>query len=216
MKCIKAFGLVAAAALAVMAFVGAGSASATTLCQENVNPCPAGQRYAKGTKLEASLKTGTNAVLTTKGGLLNPTVTCKKSTTTDVLTAESGSPLLNEITALTFTECTANLGSGKCTVTSVNLPYKSELAATGSGNGTLTVTSGGKGNPGALVECGELPTCTYGAAKFVLDAIGGAPGEVLAKEEPLSGGAFPCPPESKWTATYVVNNPTKGWLEKEP
>jgi hypothetical protein len=80
----------------------------------------------------------------------------------------------------------------------------------------LTVTSGGKGNPGALVECEELPTCTYGAASFVLDVIGGAPAEVLAKEEPLSGGEFPCPPNSHWTASYSITNPTKGWVEKEP
>jgi len=60
MRFVKAFGLAALAAVAAMAFLGAGTASAQThdivLCKELVTLCPAGKLWPAGTLLEALAK----------------------------------------------------------------------------------------------------------------------------------------------------------------
>ncbi|HXR31048.1 MAG TPA: hypothetical protein VN752_07915 [Solirubrobacterales bacterium] len=59
MRFVKAFCLVALAALATMAFLGAGTASAQhkiVLCKELVTLCPAGKLWGKGTLIELLAK----------------------------------------------------------------------------------------------------------------------------------------------------------------
>jgi hypothetical protein len=212
MKHLKIIGLAAVAAMAITAFAAA-SASASELCSTNTSPCT-GTMYMPGTAVSAS---STSAVLTTSGGLVNPTVTCKKSSTGGETTTTGGvgTTVNGSLSSLTFSECTHNLASppeNTCTATAVNLPYLAKGTATGGGNGTLKVESGGKGNPGAKVECKGLPTCTYSAASVTLDVTGGNPATVVANKEALSGGAFPCPPNAQWTATYTVNAPKPVFL----
>jgi len=57
MKYVKILGLAAVAAAALMAFVGAGTASATVFCDTNTNPCSA--KWAAETQLEFHVKPGT-------------------------------------------------------------------------------------------------------------------------------------------------------------
>lgn len=192
--------LAAVAAIAAMAFIGASSASATTLCSVNTNPCPEANRYTS-VSVEAALETGTEAVLS--GPVA---VKCNTSTVKGASEGTSGNPLKGKITGLTFgPTCT-----GCTTVTSEALPYVADVKATGGGNGTLTVLS----PKVKLANCPLGISCTASASEVVLDVVGGNPAKVLAKEEPIT---LSCSFEKgKWDATYVVSTPKPLFVEAEP
>lgn len=215
MKYIKILGLAAIAAMALTAFVGAGTASAakTVLCKANETPCSPANTYAAKTKIVAGLKAGTNAKLKTEGGFVNPTVECTTSAVEGETSEIEGEPLKGKITVLSFGGCSA-AGFGKCTATAKNLPYNAAITTDPKsepetmGDGILTVTSGGTGNPGAEVVCEKIAApCVYSAVSFALTIKGGNPAEVIASALPLSGGVFPCPPKATWTATYTITSP---------
>lgn len=204
MKHLKMLGVAAVAAMGLMAFIGAGTASATELCSTNTSPCT-GTKYLSGTSVSAQLKSGTSAVLTSS----ITTVTCKKSTVTGKTTSSGGKGVAvsGEITGLTFTECTTTNGTA-CTVNSVNKNYSASIVATGGGNGTLTVKKGtGAGNPGASVQCGFLINCTFTAAEPALSVTGGNPAIAKANAIPLERSGGICPSEAKWDAEYEVTAP---------
>jgi hypothetical protein len=218
MKYLKMTGLVAMVAMAFAAFA-ASPASATVLCKSapSNNICPSTERYGTGTVIKASLVPGTNAVLTTSGGLFTPTVTCTASTTEGKTTNAGGAgvAVTGTMTALTFTGCTTGSGAG-CTATAVHLPYNASISWTKEWNGTLTVTSSGKGNPGASVACEGLPTCEFTTSSAVLSVKGGNP--AIAKAESINlaiAGGFGCPTEAHWTAEYEVLAPKPLFIEKE-
>jgi hypothetical protein len=195
------FGLAGIAAIAAMAFLGAGTASATTLCNTAAGAGKCASPYPTGTKISAS---SSEAILKTNLG----TVICKKATTTGKTTNAGGAgAVTGTVEGLTFTEC--KLGSTNCTVTSVHLNYTASVAWTSGNNGTFTVGKGTGGAPGAHVVCGALIDCTFTGEGIQLDVDGGAPALVLAKEEVLAkeSGGFFCPSTSTWTATYTVSAP---------
>jgi hypothetical protein len=222
MSRIKMLGLAAVAVLALAAFVGAASASAanTTLCNSALSPCPAANQYAANTVLNATLKTGTNAVLSTSGGLMNPTVTCTNSTVALKNTAVTGNPLPASVTSLAFNNggtppaaCTSVNPTSTCTVTVNSLPYSGSVNLTTAGNGTLTVN-----NPNVTVACSGLPTCTYSASSVAGTVTGGNPAVVAFNSVALTvAGGFGCPTGATWTATYQLVNvggsPTAVWVE---
>src|SRR5690242_5480095 len=76
---LKMIGIAAIAAMALTALVGVGSASATEVCTVNTSPCPSASMHGPENHVEA---TSNNVVLTTSGGIVNPTVTCTGSTIT--------------------------------------------------------------------------------------------------------------------------------------
>lgn len=197
-------GLAAIAAMAITAFAGAASASASELCSTNTSPCT-GTKYGVGTALEA---TSTSAVLTTTGGFINPTVTCTHSAVKGSVTnaGGKGSNVVGTINSLTFTSC--SYSGGKCTVTSTGTPYLATGTATGGGNGTLTVENDGSGNPGASVACEGLPVCSYSSGDVSMSVTGGNPAKIVANKVLLTGGSFPCPTDATWTATYTVLKPS--------
>lgn len=205
MKYLKMLGFAAVAAAALMAFVGAGSASAaeTSLCSTNTNPC-SGTKYGSGTVIKSSLKTGTVATLTNPLG----NVTCSVSTVTGKTTAASGTPLPGEVTGLTFETCVRDKalgGTEACEVKVEGLPYKSSITTTekaSNGNGILTVE-----NPKALVVCGTVINCTFSAATVKLHVTGGAPATAIASEQVLNREGGLCPSEAKWDAEYTVSEP---------
>jgi hypothetical protein len=201
MKYAKMLGLAVMAAMALSAVVGASTASATELCKEN--PCN-GTMYPAETAVTAQLKTGAVAELTSP--ITN--VTCKKSTTSGktTTTGSATETVLGQITALTFTECTDTAGE-KCTAEAVNLPYKGEIHATGGGNGTLTVSSSGKGNPGATVVCGLVINCTFSTALASLSVTGGNPALAVANKIGLNLAGGVCPTEAHWDSQYEVTAP---------
>jgi len=143
----------------------------TTLCKVKTGSC---EPYALGTKLSAGLENEVKFVFLHEGEKREPP--CKVSTLSGVTTKEgkSETPIIGEITALSFEEC----GAGLCTITSLNLPYKFEAKATSEGNGTMTWSSGGSGSPSFSINCLGLTKCIYGAATMSFSFTGGTPAKL--------------------------------------
>jgi len=198
MKWFKNLTLAAIAAAALMAFLGAGTASATQLCATS----GAGSECAGTGKFEYSgniTGTSTNATLSTN--LAN--VECSDSTTTITANSSTGAPILGEVTALAFTGCqTEDILHTACTVTVKNLPYSGSLEGK-----TLTVTD--PVGAGAKVVCGTVISCEFLTQKATLSITNGSPTVAVAKEVPLSHetGAI-CPSTATWNATYSVTSPS--------
>jgi len=219
-KHVKILGLAAVAAMALMAFVGASSASATVLCKvtpTGTNPatCPTAETYGAGTVIEG---TAVDAKLTASG-VGFPNVTCNHSVTSASIsnTGSASTTVTGTITALDFTECETEGSHTPCEVEVENLPYHAEVHWTsGTHNGVLTVKSHGSGNPGAKVICSGVIECTFSKTLFELTVTGGNPAHVTAAQVPLSLTSLGlCPTSATWDATYVATNPTAIWVAKE-
>jgi hypothetical protein len=206
MKHLKILGLAAVAAMALMAFIGVGSASADVLCQ--TAPNKAGEcATSPGDYIAKTVFTAeaTNPTLTVTGGFVS-SVTCEKSNVTLENTSTGsntpGTAVGGKITDLTFTgNCQTNSGS-KCTV-STGSGYTGSIVATGNkGSGTFTVNSA----TSTSVTCLGFLECTYTTAAngLVLGYTGGNPAAVVANNETLAHepGGFGCGSEAHWTATY--------------
>jgi len=197
MKYLKMLGLSAITAAAVMAFVGAGTASATTVCTlgTTTSPCGSGETPYSG-KIVAHLVPGTKAVL---AGTLK--VECSVSTV-EGTTNSSG---VGEITNATWSNCT------NCPeIKALNLPWKAHATTGTPPNGTMTVE-----NPSVLLgKClGGFANCVASAKSVVLDVDGGEPALILAISEPLTmttESGFGCGSTGTWTASYEALTPSTG------
>jgi hypothetical protein len=199
MKYVKILGLAAVAAMALMAFVGASTASAAdVLCENNITT-PCSQKVLPGGIIKAE-------ALDPKLTASTP-VTCEKSTVT--LEVSNNNGLTNptgKVTGLTWTNCIETNTGVACTVTTSNLPYHAEVTTPGP---NLTVKTGGTGNPGAKVVCGGFLSCTFANEHFTLGIDSGNPAKVTAVETELKLlSGFLCPSTAKWDATYVAEAPT--------
>lgn len=191
MKWIKNLTLAAIAAAALMAFIGAGTASATQLCTDSGSGCTEYSGDITGTSTDATLATN----------LAN--VECSDSATTIHANSATGTPILGEVTALSFTGCqTEGLVHTACTVTVKNLPYSAELEGK-----SLTVTD--PVGAGAKVVCGTVLSCEFLTTKAILTITNGNPTTARAENVALSHetGAI-CPSTATWSATYKVTSPT--------
>ena len=205
MRLIKMLGLAMVAAVAAMALVGAGSASAAvSLCKVNEPPCAEVNRYAVGTAIKSELAVG-EAVLT--GAI---TIKCKKSTVEGKVTLNNGTENpIGEITSATWTECVNGAGTA-CTVTAIHLNWKAELTENVAHTNNMKVTGLAKGNPGAEIKgCVPLP-CTVTAAEVNLkvkdSSFFPSPDEmarVFAENEAFGGTCG----NTTWNATYLVTAP---------
>ncbi len=132
MKYLKMLALAAVATAALMAFIGAGTASATVLCSTTADPCPAGQKWPVNTAIDFSIPSGGSAVLVdTLGEELD---TCTKSTVKGKITnaGSSTSTVTGSVEEL--------LWGGPCTFPTVTIT-KGNLEAhklSGTSNGTVT------------------------------------------------------------------------------
>jgi len=202
MKYLKMLGLAVVAAAALMAFVGASSASATTLTCTNPPgtkvTCPA------GTTIHATAESS----LTLKAGFAN--ITCTESTVHG-LTSNTGSAtetVKGNIEALTFGACNAT----------VNVIKKGSLEihtqnATANNNGTLTGT-------GSEVTVSTLGvSCVYGTPTATdLGTLTGSTSrggstatmDISAELTKISGG-FACANPAHWEGSYTVTSPD--WLD---
>jgi hypothetical protein len=206
LKYVKVLVLAAFAALAVMSFAGAGSASATVLCKENASPCPEEKLYEAGETLKG---TAENTVITA-----SPTITCTHSETTAEVTSPGGEgeAVTGTITALSFTGCKADtIFNPNCVVSVNGLPYHAEVVGSG-GNGTILV-----GGASAGVVCAGIINCVFGNELFELPLTGGNPAKITASNvflEKESG--LLCPGEGLWDATFKAVAPnTAAWVVTE-
>lgn len=211
MKYLKMLGLAAVAAAALMAFAGAGSASATVLCHGEESPCTTA--WTKGTEIEFQITSGTTARwFTTQGitinecssGSLRGTITNAGSSTETVkISVGSGSGGFN------WSSCT----TGQETVEGGEIEIHS---ITGSTNGKATI----KGfsfrtdtvqygtcyyTAGSGVELGTITSSKSGEAVIDLET-------VLTKKE----GSATCPLDVTWWEKWVQTAPSGTAFFVEP
>jgi hypothetical protein len=188
MKFTKILGVVAVAALALMAF--ASSASATSL---EIN---GSKVTATDVTIEATLKSGTSALLTDTSGFFANT--CTASTVKgNNSTKTTGTPVEGPITTLDFTSCKEEPvkadATGSLTVENIS----------GTTNGTVRsigaeVTSP---SPFGQLDCKTAASPGTDIGTLTGVASGNATMDISAT---LNCGAI----TAKWTGTYTVTSPT--------
>lgn len=197
MKYLKMLGLAGLAAVALMTSVALGSASATVLCKEGKTTgcAAAGQGYAQGTAVEATLASGTSSE-TIAGGFLEGT--CTGSTMkASILNAGSATETVKgSASSLTWSGCT--------------YPTKTKTLGTfeihwisGTDDGTLTAS-------GFEMETLQpFGTCIYksGTGNDLGTLQGGNPATTAISTIVTGSGAFGCPSNLIWTATYSFTAP---------
>jgi hypothetical protein len=220
MKYVKMLGLAAIAAAALMAFVGASSASATVLCKvagtgsPTGTTCPAGEALGVGAEIHAVLESGTSATLTGEPGT-EKVIVCNESTVKGEVTAEGSATATakGNITALTFGKCTSpSLGGTACTVTTLKGGTLEAHWISGTHNGTLTsngaeVTTSCNSIFGAIHCIFTTNSSTIGTLNG--SATTGKTATFEAFEVPLTQVATNalCPSEAGWDGKYEVTTP---------
>lgn len=189
MKYAKMFGLAVVAAMALMAFVGAGTASAT-LCKVNETPCASGNQYPTHTTVKAH---SNSAVLS---GSLE--VTCESDVTL-LHEGISGGELFGKVTSLTWSNC-----QGACSSATTNTPLPTfKDKALGKGNGALFISK----TSVTLKGCFFFFTCIASAEKAELSLTGGTIGGTAnanANNVPTTVEGSGCGTEGTWNAKYTV------------
>ncbi len=183
MKHLKMLGLAAIAALGLLAFIGAGAASADLYTDAGKTI-----KYGTGTTVNASLATGKSAALKTGGTTI---ATCTGGGVHGTTENETGT-VTGSISSLTWTGCSQTTH----TVANGKLSVSSSGAVTGSGN---AVTLGIFGT-----------SCTYGTgAGVTLGTLEGGETPVLKINAniPRTAGGFLCPSVGTWEAEYIVTEP---------
>jgi hypothetical protein len=187
MKFTKILGVVAAAALALMAF--ASSASATTLEVGGV-------KQTGTVSLEATLKSGTSALLSDTAGFFANTCTTSTVKGSDS-TTQTGTAVEGPVGTLSWGTVATPCKEGNPTVdaagslsvewtsgTNGTVKSKNAKVTVPSALGTLTCTT-----PAAGTDLGTLTGVASGSATMDVNA-------VLA-----------CGIDAKWTGTYSVTSP---------
>jgi hypothetical protein len=200
MKHLRTLVFAVVATGALLAFVGASSASATVLCSTTVESCPAGQKWPAGTILDFSLATGTSANLQETGG--ETLDTCKSSTVKGELT-NAGSATANatgKITELTWGTCSFP------TVTT--LKGKLEIQRiVGTSNGTLIADEQTRVTSNTIF----FGSCNYAfeSGKSIGDITEGKPAvlHVNAVMHTTSGSELVCQTTAVMSATYTMTEP---------
>ena len=197
-------GLAAVAAMALTAFIGASSVSATVLC--TTTPA-AGTACGTGwhvDELVASLSSGSSFVVRTTSGSVQYTCTVARWTATKTATGGATTTPVDTVDKANMTW--GPLGEG-CTTT-LDTVAGGTLEVHwigGTDNGTVTAT----GFEWTTVVAGV--TCVFGleGTQSIGDLTGGAPavmhvGVVVVKKS----GSFVCPPTQVLEGTFQVTNHT--------
>ncbi len=208
MKYVKMLGLAAIAAAALMAFVGASSASATVLCKTKVNAagfCPKGWVMAQGEEIHAVSETE-NPTLTSTF----KTVTCEESTVKGEVEVkgDAANTVKGPVLTLTFTK------NCNCTVTVIKAGTLEVHAKDDKGNGTLT-----SNGATVTVQCSSIfgPVhCLYVTENDDMGTLTGSTTTggtatmdittEVKREETVKEGAL-CDEEAVWHAKYKVTTP---------
>jgi hypothetical protein len=176
MKHLKCLGLAALAAMALTAFLGAGTASATTL-QAGGKNLPAGSEFI------TTLKAGTSSIMKDSSG--TTTDTCTQSENRNKTTNETGAKVISTVTFQQTSGCSHTVkvlktGSGtiewtsgingsvtaaESEVTVVSTAFgASAVCKTGAGTPIGTLTGAKEGHAtmdvNAKISCGILGTAT--------------------------------------------------------
>jgi hypothetical protein len=197
MKYVKMLGLAAVAAAALMAFVGASTASATVLCANNGSTTACSSKYAAGTAIKAENE-GT-ATLTTSFKNIECTGSNVEGTTSN--TGKSGEAVSGSVSSLTFTGCNCEvkvLKTGSLSVTWIS----------GTDNGTLK-SSGAEVTANCSTIFGTVH-CIYATSSTDLGTLTGgttAKMDISSADIPRLTTNALCDESANWDATYKVTSP---------
>ena len=211
MKWLKILGLAAVAALALTAFAGPTSASATVLCKTNPTyvllkgyTCPILWVWGQGTPNKAQLAAGKKVLLKNTTG--EPLVECSTSTIGGE-TENKGSEtetVHGKIATLDFGECNHTVD----TLVNGELEIHGISSEGANGNGTVTA----KGSEVTASILGV--SCTYGAGSGVDigTLVGGKPATISVNAVlNKTAGSFLCPGDARWEASYEMTAPDPVW-----
>jgi len=203
MKYAKMLALAAVAAGALMAFIGAGTASASVICSTTADPCPAGQAWPNGTTIDFSIPAGQSAILKDTAG--NTLDTCTGSTVKGKITntGSATETVTGSIEELTWTGCTF-------TTKTVSLNNKLKVhKIAGTSNGTVTSDA----QIEVTINTVLFGSCIYGVATTedvgtISEGIGTNSVFTANAVATRFGSNAACPATSKWTGTYVLTTPS--------
>ena len=197
----------------------ADPASATGLCKENKEECPAGEPPRYGiTNVVAGLKPNTKALFSTDIG----DIECSNSVLEFKPTVKFGTPLPANVSEWSFGKCGGvGVGLGCVTQQTFNLPYAGSVSATGTGSGNLSMSSGGNGRPGVWFECvagSGVFECKLEKPTMVLEVTGGAPAFATAKSIAMEfNKGKRCPKTAAlWSAEYQISSPNPLFVSALP
>jgi len=206
MKYLKMLSLAAVAAAALMAFAGAGTATADEICTTAANAenmCPAGKLIEK---IEASL-VGSAKLEDTSGNTLD-TCTAGSVKITNITAANGNKTGSADVTGdSTTADITWGTAATPCSFATSTVVGGVVHASHAAGGGTtITATS---------IEVtinlgGFFGSCTYGVgAGLDLGTVAqGGNTLVINKVVNRTAGGFACPLTAVWNATYKVTNHT--------
>ncbi len=188
MKYMKMIGLAAVAAAALTAFVGVGTAAATTLTNE------AGEVVKTGSTIDFSIPSGKSAILTETGG--EPLDTCTTSTVSGKTSNEGGTgeAVKGNVETLTWGGCAFPTK----TITVSGLQVNGTASGNVSATGTFEVT----------INTVLFGTCIYGVTNGTsVGTLANGTFSANAVAEKFSGSTLACPTTSLWTGTYTATEP---------
>jgi hypothetical protein len=201
MKYLKMLGLAAVAALALMAVMGAGTASAK-VCSNSGAGASCGTGHGNE-YTGAVTATTTEAKLTS--GFIN--VTCHSHASGSITNSATGTGSISE---LSFTGCVDNFGR-TCTAATTGRPYHASVVVSTKPNGTMTVSNvAGEFTCKNPFNTAENVTCKYATPTATTTVTGGAPAKITATGVKLSrqtGSHALCSSEASWHGTYTVSTP---------
>jgi hypothetical protein len=212
MRYIKILGLAVVAAAALMAFVGAGTASAKegVLCSTTTNPC--NSKWTTDTVFDFSLTTGKSAELVNAAEPKEVLDTCTISTIKSSLTKNP------DTSTGTATSVNTEIKWEKCTWPTTTLvpgALKVERIA-GTSNGTVRADAEIR----VTINTVFFGSCVYGVKAGahlgeITEGTAATPAEFHANKalaEKLEGSNIACPEKSLWTADYALTTPTNTTL----
>lgn len=211
------FSLLAVAALTALSAPSAFAAGETVLCKVNEGAtCVFGNQYAAGTTFKLA---ATNFKFTMSGGA-GTKIACTNALITNKTKERSGNPLKGEITLMTFEPCTEEAGGSSCSVTMLDLPYRSQIEIGAMApDGTMEVFAheGGK-DPRFRISCFSAALkCVYGETPK-LSIHGANPAELFTTKTSLQllfkEGEQNCGETATWLATYFAKEPTAVFVSK--
>lgn len=218
MKYLKLTSLLVLAAVAALVAIGAGSASATVICEESASPCPEGKVFPSETVL-----TGHSSNIHFDFHDLGQQLTCSSDIEIETDSNNPGNPLSGQVTDFTISSCTGDTTYCYPWPT-VNTPWETSLESTGNGEGNLKVT----GTEGQKVsfyfeQCGWEPnkhSCNWSTSElnFKLSPSYGETPSLSMNEATLTTGN--CKNLTVSTSPYTLDleaEPLHGtWILEEP
>jgi len=188
----------------------AAALNETVLCKVNEVPCKTTNQYPINSSFKA---VATKPKFNLSGGAPEYTVGCAEATLVNKITAVSGNPLPGEVNSMAFETCKEEPGGEACSVTMLQLPYKTEIERGTAPDGTMRLWRNEEGkDPRFRISCfGAKLKCTYGESPVTLSIHGANPAEFFTSTTGLQllfeEGTLECPTGGTWTANFFATEP---------